>query len=441
MRDEKTARAEILKLVNAYARDFLGRKPFDPGKSRVNYAGRVFDEKEIVALVDASLDSWITMSHNSAAFEKEFAQFLGTRFSLLANSGSSANLVAFSSFCSPELGDRRLKPGDEVITPALTFPTTLAPIALYGMKPVFLDVEPGTYDIRTDQLEDAISPRTRAIVIPHTLGNPCQMDHVMEVAKKHNLFVMEDTCDALDSKWDGKKVGTFGDVSTCSFYAAHHMTMGEGGAIAMNSVELMKIARSMRDWGRACWCPTGEQHPLGACRNRFGHEVPGLPKGYDHKYTYTHIGYNLKPTDIQAAVGRVQLKKLPEFTAARKKNFARLYATFSKYEDCFILPRSHAKADASWFSFPLTVKENSRFKRDDIIKYLEGKNIETRMIFSGNILNHPGYADVPRRIVGDLRETTRVMEDAFFIGLFPGISEEQMNYVCRTVDEFMAGKR
>ena len=437
MSEQKLEREKILALVKDYAKKYAGRPAFEPGKSRVNYAGRVFAEDEVVALVDSALDAWITLGEHGVAFEREFAKFLGMRMGLVVNSGSSANLIAIASLCSAELGERRLKAGDEVITPALTFPTTLAPLVLYGLVPVFLDVEEGTYDIQTDKLESAITSKTRAIMIPHTLGNPCNMDRIMDVVKKHKLYLIEDTCDALDSLWDGKKVGSFGDFSTYSFYAAHHMTMGEGGAVLTNNMELAKIARSIRDWGRACWCATGEKHPQGACRNRFGHDFPGLPKGYDHKYTYTNIGFNLKPTDLQAAVGRVQLQKVPEFTKARKKNFAALHEFFSKHEKYFILPRAHAKADPSWFSFPLTLREKLPFSRNELVQFLEGRNIETRMIFSGNILNHPAYSQVEHRICGDLKQTTRVMNDAFFLGLFPGIGDKHIAYMLDAVTDFL----
>lgn len=433
--EEKELRKEILERVKQiYNLKKQGEK-FIPGVSRVHYSGRVFDEKEMQALVDNSVDFWLTLGEKGKEFEKKFGSYLGLEKVIVCNSGSSANLLAISALCSPTI-DNPLKSGEEIITTAVTFPTTLAPIIQNNLIPVFVDIKLGDYNIQAEKIEKAISKKTRAIFFAHTLGNPADMENIMQIAKKHNLYVIEDTCDALDSKYDGKLVGTFGDISTYSFYAAHHITMGEGGAVATNNPKIARAILSLRDWGRDCFCQTGEKNSLGACRKRFEHKFPLLPKGYDHKYVYSNIGYNLKPLDLQCSIGIEQLKKLPEFTKRRKENFNQLYDTFLKYEDKLILPQWNKKAEPSWFAFPITVRNNASFVRKDIVQFLEEKNIETRMLFGGNILKQPGFANIKKRISGGLINTDIVLNDTFFLGVYPDLTKEKMNYICESIDEF-----
>ncbi len=409
---------------------------FIPGESKVHYAGRVFDEKEMQAMIDSVLDFWLTLGRQGEQFIEDFLSFTGMKYGLLLNSGSSANLVAVSALCSPNLSEP-LNKGDEVITTALAFPTTLNPIIQNGLVPVFVDVEEGTYNIDASKLEQALSDRTRAIMFAHTLGNPAEMDVIMNFARSHNLYVIEDTCDSLGSYYDGKLCGTFGDISTYSFYAAHHITMGEGGAVLTNNLNIYRQALSIRDWGRACWCSTGEENPKGACSHRFEQKFEGLPDGYDHKYVYSNIGYNLKPLDIQCAMGIEQLKKLPAFGDARRKNFNTLYNSLKKHEEYFILPRKLPKSDPSWFSMPITIRDDSGFSRKDIVTFLENNKIETRMLFTGNILRHPAYRNINCRISGDLKQTEKVLNDTFFIGIYPGLTEEMLEYMADTIDKFM----
>lgn len=411
---------------------------FIPGKSKVHFAGRVYDHKELVTMVDSVLEFWLTLGNYDKLFKNEFSKFLGIDHVILANSGSSANLLAISSLKSDQL-ESPLKNGDEIITPAVTFPTTLNPILQNNLTPVFMDVEPGTYNINAGELSKAISDRTRAIFIPHTLGNPNEMDVIMECAEENDLYVIEDTCDALGSKYNGKFLGTVGDIGTFSFYPAHHITMGEGGAVATDNDNLSSIIHSMRDWGRACTCPECilVKDPNAKCMQRFSYKSDKLPESYDKKYTYINIGYNLKPTDIQAALGYEQLKKFPEFMQKRQENFNILYEEFANYEDNFILPYALPKAEPSWFCFPLTVKAEARFNRAEIIKYLEKNNIETRLLFAGNILNQPAYKDIKYRKMGNLPNTDLVMKNTFFIGVYPGIDDEKMNYVIEKVNTFM----
>tara|TARA_Y100000310_G_scaffold342034_1_gene443429 strand:- start:460 stop:1860 length:1401 start_codon:yes stop_codon:yes gene_type:complete len=435
IKKEKELREEILQKTAEIYKLRKENEKFIPGKSRVNYSGRYFDEKEMQALVNSSLDFWLTLGPECRELEQKFAEYLGLRNFIVCNSGSSANLLAVSALCS-HMVDNPLKPGDEVITPAATFPTTLAPIIQNNLIPVFIDVELGTYNIDISKIEQAISEKTRAIIFAHTLGNPAEIDKIMEIAKKHNLYVIEDNCDALDSKFNGQLVGTFGDISTYSFYAAHHMTMGEGGGVATNNPKIARAIRSIRDWGRDCFCQTGERNPLGACNNRFNHKFENLPEGYDHKYVFSNIGYNLKPLDLQCAIGIKQLEKLPEFSRKRKENFKRLYETFSQYPDKIILPRWDERADVSWFAFPITIKENVGFGRREIVKFLEGKNIETRMLFGGNILKQPGFTNIQKRIVGDLTNTDIILNNTFFLGVFPGITKEKMDYMVDCINEF-----
>ena len=441
---EKQLRKEILQRVAEIYNVRKSDDKFIPGVTRVNYAGRVYDEKEIQALVDTSLDFWLTLGEKGKEFEVKFSKYLGLKKVILCNSGSSANLLAVCSLCSPMIKGPKsshplrnpLKKDDEVITTAATFPTTLTPIIQNHLVPVFVDVGLGDYNIDVSQIEEALSPRTRAISFAHTLGNPAEIDKIMEIADKNNLYVIEDNCDALDSKYDGKLTGTFGDISTYSFYAAHHITMGEGGAMATNNPRIARAAVSIRDWGRDCYCQAGQKNPNGACNNRFGHKFKNLPDGYDHKYVYTNIGYNLKPLDLQCAIGLQQLEKLPEFTKKRKENFDILYETFKKYRDRVILPKWSSKAEPSWFSFPVTVRDNAGFNRKQIVKFLESKNIETRMLFGGNILRQPAFENIKKRVVGDLKNTDIILNDTFFIGVYPGLTEEKMNYVVDSVNEF-----
>ncbi len=431
---ESGMRREIIAKAKQYWSLFRPEKPFVPGTAKVHYAGRVMSEDEMASLVDSSLDMWLTLGRYGGQFETGLASFIGSKRALLVNSGSSANLVAVSSLCSGLLPSH-LKPGDEVITPAATFPTTLNPILQNSLVPVFADIELGTYNINPAMLEKCVSEKTRAIMVPHTLGNPNDMDVIMEIVERHGLFLIEDTCDALGTKWGGKYVGTFGDFGTLSFYPAHHITTGEGGAVVTNSAQLSKIAESVRDWGRACWCKPGESD---TCGMRFKFRLAGVP--FDHKYMYSNIGYNLKPTDMQAAIGVAQLKKLPQFIERRKHNFKILYDALSSYEQFFILPKWSGKADVSWFAFPITVKEGAGFSRNDLTQHLEKALIETRPIFAGNILHHPAYRSISKRIVGSLDNSTRLIRDSFFIGVYPGITDEMLDYMIKVFKEFFRDK-
>jgi CDP-6-deoxy-D-xylo-4-hexulose-3-dehydrase len=432
---EKEIRQEILEKVKELYKLRKSAEKFIPGVSKVNYAGRVFDEKEMIAVIDSALDFWLTLGKNGVEFERQFSEYLGVKKAIVVNSGSSANLIALSALCSKCI-EKPLQEDDEVITTAMTFPTTLAPIIQNNLYPVFVDVEADTYNIDAAKIEAAITDKTRAIVFAHTLGNPAEMDKIMAMAKKYNLYVVEDTCDALDSKYDGQKCGTFGDFSTFSFYAAHHMTMGEGGAVCTNSNSLYRTALSIRDWGRACFCQTGEANPNGACGNRFNFKFEGLPDGYDHKYVYNNIGYNLKPLDIQCAMGIEQLKKLPSFSERRKHNFKILYNAFKQYEDKFILPRTFPKADPSWFAIPITIKEDAGFSKKEFVTFLESKRIETRMLFAGNILRQPAYKEIKHRIVGNLNNTDNILNNTFFLGVFPGNTEERLDYMVDAINCF-----
>ncbi|MHB1709468.1 MAG: lipopolysaccharide biosynthesis protein RfbH [Thermoplasmataceae archaeon] len=433
--DEKK-RSKIRELVSEYVKS-KPEERFIPGKSWVRYAGRVFDENEYLTLTDAVLDAWITAGRFSEEFEFQLAKYLGVYSSLLVNSGSSANLVALSSLTSPSLGERKINKDDEVITVAAGFPTTVNPIIQNGAVPVFVDVDEGTYNINVDQLEDAINDRTKAIMVAHTLGNPFDVAKVCKIVKDHNLYLIEDNCDALGSKFDGKLTGTFGDLSTLSFYPAHHITMGEGGAVNTNSPNLERIARSFRDWGRDCYCETGASD---SCGMRFTQKFGDLPLGYDHKYVYSHIGYNLKATDLQAAIGVAQLKKVDSFINKRKSNFKYLYERLKRYDYAFVLPKSLPKSDASWFAFPLMVRSKSGLNRREVTGFLEKNKIMTRTLFAGNLTKHPAYAETKKRIASDLAITDRVMNDAFFIGVYPGITQEMLEYVGNVFDELMRRK-
>jgi len=432
---EEKLRQEILERVEEIYDLRKESEEFIPGVSRVNYSGRVFDENEIKALVSSSLDFWLTLGPESRRFEKEFADYMGSKNAIVCNSGSSANLLAVSSLTS-KLLENPLRKGDEIITTASTFPTTLAPIIQNNLVPVFVDVESGTYNINPEEIERAVGPKTRGLFFAHTLGNPAEMDKIMDIVNRNNLYLIEDTCDALDSTYDGKLVGTFGEISTYSFYAAHHMTMGEGGALITDDSKIARAIRSFRDWGRDCFCQTGERNPNGACNNRFSHKFENLPDGYDHKYVYSHIGYNLKPLDLQCAIGLEQLKKLPGFTRKRKENFDVLFNAFEKYQDRLILPQSYAKSDTSWFCFPITVRDDAGFSRKDIVSFIEDKNIETRMLFGGNILKQPGFEDIEKRVSGELTNTNQILNNTFFLGVYPGLTREKRDYVIDCVDKF-----
>jgi CDP-4-dehydro-6-deoxyglucose reductase, E1 len=421
---------EILEKVREYHQVAHSSPGFVPLESRVPYSGRVYGSEEMVNLVDASLDFWLTLGPWGDLFERRLKSFLGSADVALVNSGSSANLAAITALTSPQV-ENRLVPGDEVITPAVTFPTTLAPIIQSGLVPVFVDCEVGTYNIDASKVEGAISDRTRAIVVPHTLGNPVDLTVLADIARRHELFLVEDMCDALGATFDGRPVGTFGDLATVSFYPAHQMTMGEGGAVVINQPRLIRVVRSMRDWGRDCWCAPGESN---TCGRRFGWCMGELPEGYDHKYTYTNIGYNLKPTDMQAAVGVAQLDRLEGFVKARRRNFARFYEGLSSCANWLILPRWDKRAEPSWFGFPVTVEEGVSRRR--LVQWLEDGHIETRDIFGGSILRQPGYREIKHRISGDLTNSDRVARDSFFVGVYPGLTDPMVDFVIDRFHQF-----
>ncbi|MBA7489534.1 UDP-4-amino-4-deoxy-L-arabinose--oxoglutarate aminotransferase [subsurface metagenome] len=409
-------------------------KDFSPGKTYIRYAGRVYDMEEMKALVDSSLDFWLTAGRFAKQFEEEFAKFLGLKHCILTNSGSSANLLAISALTSPNLGKRRLKPGDEIITTACAFPTSVNPIIQNNLIPVFLDVDVGAYNIQVDKIEDALSEKTKAIFLAHTLGNPFNLDTILKICEKYNLWLIEDNCDALGSKYNGKYTGTFGHIATFSFYPAHHITMGEGGALVTNDPLLKQIIVSFRDWGKDCWCEPGHDN---TCGKRFGWQSGSLPYGYDHKYIFSHIGYNLKVTDMQAAVGVAQLKKLPQFIKARKKNWGLFYDELKKYNDYFILPKAADNSDPSWFGFLLTVKENAPFSRNEITNYLEKNKIATRLLFSGNIIRHPSFENLKYRIYGNLKNTDFIMNNTFWLGVYPGLTNQIIEYVKNKFEIFL----
>jgi len=434
MRGERKIREEIFDRVKKLYRQRVSREGFIPGKTRVNYAGRVYDDRDMAALVDASLDFWLTSGRYAERFEKEFAEFLGVKYCLLVNSGSSANLLAVAALTSPLLKERRLKAGDEVITTPCGFPTTLNPIIQNNLAPVFIDVEIGTYNIDSALLERAVSKKTKAIFVPHTLGNPADIETILRVAKKYNLWFIEDNCDSLGSRYDGKPTGAFGHISTSSFYPPHHITMGEGGAVLTDDPLLRRIILSFRDWGRGCWCGPGHDN---TCRKRFIQKHGKLPFGYDHKYVYSHVGYNLKITDMQAAVGCTQLDKLRGFLKKRQENFRFFQKVLKKYEKYFILPEPTKNSQPAWFGFPILVKENAPFSRNEIVNYLEQKNIATRMLFGGNLTKQPAYQDIKYRICGSLKNSDLVMGNLFWIGVYPGISQKERAYVTMAIESFM----
>ncbi|ODP29573.1 Lipopolysaccharide biosynthesis protein RfbH [Paenibacillus nuruki] len=436
---EQVMRLDILSKVENYYELFHADRntQFNEDTSPVVYGGRVYDEKEMRSLVDSSLDFWLTAGRYNQQFEKEYADFLGVRYALLTNSGSSANLLAFSALTSPKLKEKRILPGDEVITVAAGFPTTVAPIIQNNAIPVFVDVELGTYNIMVDLIEDAITPKTKAIMVAHTMGNPFELDKVMEIAERYNLWVIEDNCDALGSTFNGKLTGTHGHIGTSSFYPPHHMTMGEGGAVYTNNALLKTIVESFRDWGRDCWCPSGCDN---TCNKRFGWELGSLPAGYDHKYTYSHIGYNLRVTDMQAAVGVEQLKKVPAFTQARKNNFKQLLEGLQDLNEYFILPRATVNSDPSWFGFILTVRDGVHFSKNEIVTYLESHRIQTRMLFAGNLTRQPAFQYANYRIHGELKNTDKILYDSFLIGVYPGLTNEMINYMISKIRDFVLQK-
>jgi CDP-4-dehydro-6-deoxyglucose reductase, E1 len=431
-------RAEILRSVRAYYEEAFTSKAFIPGESSLAYSGRVFDHEELEALVDSSLDFWLTSGRFAEAFEHEFARFLRTRHAMLCNSGSSANLLALSALTSPKLGAERLLPGDEVITVAAGFPTTVNPIVQNRLVPVFVDIDPKTYNIDVTQLEAALSARTRAIMVAHTLGNPFDVDAVLGFAERHDLWVVEDNCDALGSTWRGKLTGTFGDLGTESFYPAHHITMGEGGCVMTDSPRLKVLVESFRDWGRDCWCEPGRDN---TCGKRFAWQLGGLPYGYDHKNIYSHIGYNLKITDMQAAIGLAQLRKLPSFIEARKRNWQQLLHWLRPLQEFLQLPVATEGSDPSWFGFVVTVRDSSPFTSQDLNSHLQAAKVATRSLFAGNMTLQPAYKQVEYRTVGDLRHTNEVMRRSFWIGVYPGLSEEMLAYTADTISGFVTNAK
>jgi CDP-6-deoxy-D-xylo-4-hexulose-3-dehydrase len=436
-KEEKIRKEIFVKVQELYRLRKESTSQFIPGSSPVPYAGRVFDQDEMITLVDASLDFWLTTGRFAEQFEKDLAAFLGVRFCLLTNSGSSANLLALTALTSGKLGEKRLKPGDEVITTSCGFPTTLNPIIQNNLVPVFVDVDIGSYNIMADRIKSALSDKTKAIMIPHTLGNPADLDTIMNLVRERDLWFIEDNCDALGSKYRDQYTGTFGHISTCSFYPAHHITMGEGGAVLTNDPLLKKIIASFRDWGRDCWCDPGCDN---SCKKRFDWQMGGLPPGYDHKYIYSHIGYNLKVTDMQAAVGVAQLKKLPGFIKQRRKNFAVLYKGLEKFNAFFILPESTLNSAPSWFGFPVLLKETAPFTREEFVRFLDVKKIATRMLFGGNLLKQPAYEGIRYRISGSLENTDSVMNNLFWIGVYPGLTGEMLDYIVAAFDDFIREK-
>ncbi len=436
-------KSEILQKTKEYyelVHKPMQEKTFIAGESRVNYAGRVFDEKEMINLVDSSLDFWLTYGDYSKKFEKELAKYLGVRWAFLVNSGSSANLLAFYTLTSPLLGDRRIKRGDEVITVAAGFPTTVAPIVQYGAVPVFVDMELTHFNIDINELEKGLSSKTKAIMIAHTLGNPFNLRAVKEFCDKHNLWLIEDNCDALGSTYEGRPTGTWGDIGTSSFYPPHHMTMGEGGATYTDNPLLKKIMLSMRDWGRDCWCESGIDNTCGC---RFSQSFGTLPKGYDHKYVYSHFGFNLKATDMQAAIGVAQLEKFPTFVEKRKENYKKLYNGLKDIKE-FTLIESQPNSDPSWFGFMMTLKDGVNFTRNQLVEHLENANIQTRNLFAGNMIRHPMLDSMVEgndyRVIGSLHNTDKIMNNSFWIGLYPGMGDEAIAYMIKTIIDFVIGE-
>ncbi len=426
--NEEQDREEIRQKVRHFFQKYHSQKT-----EGVPVSGRVYDENDMTNLIDASLDFWLTEGRFSKLLTKELSNFLGLTYVMLTNSGSSSNLIAFSALTSPLLKERQIKPGDEVISVATCFPTTLSPIIQNQCIPVFLDIELGTYNIDTTLLEKAITPKTKAIFLAHTLGNPFNIEEIIRIAKKHNIWLIEDCCDALGSEYQNRKVGTFGDIATFSFYPAHHITTGEGGAVATNNPLLKRIITSFRDWGRDCWCDTGKSD---TCGKRFQWQLGNLPKCYDHKYIYSHIGYNLKMTDMQAAIGLSQLKKISSFQNKRKENFASLIEILNPYDKYLLLPTATLHSDPSWFGFLISVKENAPFTKSEIVSFLEKNKIATRALFAGNILRQPAYVNINHQIIGQLTNTDYAMNNTFWIGVYPGITIEKIEYIQKIFAEF-----
>jgi CDP-6-deoxy-D-xylo-4-hexulose-3-dehydrase len=428
-------REKILELTAEYFAEAFPAQDFKPGISPVPVSGKVIDGGDLSTVVDSVLDSWFTTGRFAEQFERKLARFVGVRNALLVNSGSSANLLAVSALTSSKLGDRRLQPGDEVITVAAGFPTTINPIFQNGLVPVFLDVTLPSYEIDVTQLEAALSTKTKAVFVAHTLGNVFDLDAMTAFVKKHNLWLIEDCCDALGSTWNGRPVGTFGDIATVSFYPAHHITMGEGGAALTDQPNLKVLIESFRDWGRDCWCDPGKEN---TCGKRFDWQLGKLPCGYDHKYTYSHIGYNLKATDMQAALGCSQIEKLPHFIDRRRQNFRYLYAALKPLGEFLLLPQATPGSDPSWFGFPIGVRKEAPFTRQQLIAVLESRKIATRLLFGGNLLRQPAYQDRPHRTIGDLPNSDYVMNNVFWIGVYPGLTKPMLDYVAETMHAFAA---
>lgn len=449
MRDlrEQELRRQVIDAAVVHFRHVHGQaRPFCPG-DRIPYGGRVFDAAEVATLVDAALDFWLTSGRYAAQFEAELAKYLGVAHCCLTNSGSSANLLAFMALTSAKLGERRIRPGDEVITVSAAFPTTVAPIIQFGAVPVFIDISLPTYNVDVTLLEPALSSKTKAVALAHTLGNPFDLKAVTAFCKKHDLWLLEDNCDALGSRYrhDNAWVytGTLGHVGTSSFYPPHHITTGEGGAVYTRDLQLKRLIESFRDWGRDCWCPSGRDN---TCQRRFAQQFGELPLGYDHKYVYAHFGYNLKITDLQAAIGCAQLPKLPSFVAVRQRNWRLLHKGLERLQDVFILPEPTPDSDPSWFGFLLTVKDPKRFTRDQLVAYLEGQGIQTRMLFAGNLIKHPCFDQMRKaqsgyRVVGDLAVTDRVMRDSFWLGVYPGLSEEMIGFMVAAIEAFVESRK
>ena len=434
--DRRTA---LLDQVRAYAVDELQASidtPFRPGETPVPVSGKVLDAEDFVSLVDSSLDGWLTAGRFTESFQRAMARYVGARSAVFVNSGSSANLLALTALTSSKLGKRALRPGDEVLTVAMGFPTTVNPIIQNGLSPVVVDVDLGTYDAIPEMLAAAVGPKTRAIMMAHTLGNPFDLDVVQSLCKEHHLWLVEDSCDALGSTYRGKRTGGFGDTATASFYPAHHITTGEGGAVFVRSPLVLKQVESFRDWGRDCYCETGHDN---TCLKRFDWQLGDLPHGYDHKYTYSHIGYNLKATDMQAALGLSQLAKLDRFVARRRENFDYLYARLSHVEG-LILPRATPGSEPSWFGFPITLHPDLDINREDLLRFLDSRKIGTRLMFAGNILRQPAYRSIDFRVVGDLTNTDTIMRRSFWIGVFPGLTKEMLEYAANSIEEFVSGK-
>jgi len=431
-------RAQIRVLTAEYFTEAFSPREFIAGESPVPVSGKVFDEAEMQNLVDSSLDFWLTTGRFADQFQKEFSKFIGMRHTILVNSGSSANLVALSCLTSSQLGDKALRPGDEVITVAAGFPTTVNPIVQNNLVPVFIDVTVPTYNVDVTQLDAALSSKTRVVMIAHTLGNPFDLEAVSAFCKRHHLWLIEDCCDALGATYNGKSVGTFGDIATVSFYPAHHITMGEGGAVLTDNPKLKTLAESFRDWGRDCWCETGKDN---TCGKRFEHQLGDLPFGYDHKYTYSHIGYNLKATDMQAAVGLAQLQKVTGFIETRRANFAYLHENLQDLQEYLILPQATPNSQPSWFGFPIAVRAGAPFTRNQLVQFLESRKIATRLLFGGNLVRQPAYQNISYRVAGSLDNTDFVMNQVFWIGVYPGLTRPMLGYICASLHEFSKTKR